>query len=62
MDVVEVDRVAGVSDAILIQIAKYVAGGSLSDEKDAVKEGFVERVRRLLLMSGTNKQIRTDNG
>ena len=56
MDVVAVDRTAGVSDAILIQIAEFVAG--LSDEKGAVKEGLVERVRRLFSMSGTNKQIR----
>jgi hypothetical protein len=27
-------------------------------KKDAVKEGFVERVRRLFLMSGTNQKIR----
>ena len=51
------DRVAGVTDQNLIRIAEFVAGGRLSD-KDVRKEGVVERVMRLFLLSGTNRQIR----
>jgi hypothetical protein len=58
MGVVATNRIAGVSDAILVQIAKFVAGGGLCDEKGACKEGVVERVRQLCVMSGTSKHIR----
>jgi hypothetical protein len=58
MTVVETNRIAGVSDAILVQIAKFVAGGGLCDAKGACKEGAVERVRQLCVMSGTSKHIR----
>ena len=58
MTVVATNRIAGVSDAILVQIAKFVAGGGLCDAKGACKEGVVERVRQLCVMSGTSKHVR----
>ena len=58
MTVVATNRIAGVSDAILVQIAKFVAGGGLCDAKGACKEGVVERVKKLVSFSGTSKHIR----
>ena len=59
MTVVATNRIAGVSDAILVQIAKFVASGGLCDEKDGRKgaKGVVGRLRQLGLLRSTSRRI-----